>query len=164
MVTVKTASIVAQLRALYQDKEDAQYRQFFDWAATAQRNRWATTIDNICKAFEDGDRSDAKILADKMEEIGVGLYKVGRRGGKSRVEWRFRIDSVGQVARGDSTDLLEKGMTPEDEDENADETDGFLSHRFRLRLDETITINLPADLTQSEADRLANFVRTLPFE
>jgi hypothetical protein len=41
---------------------------------------------------------------------------------------------------------------------------GSLQHSFHLRADTEVTLDLPADLSQSEADRLAAFVKTLPLE
>ncbi len=38
-----------------------------------------------------------------------------------------------------------------------------LRHNYNLRPDFQVTIPLPVDLTHSEAARLADFVRTLPF-
>ena len=36
-------------------------------------------------------------------------------------------------------------------------------HSFQLRPDASIALELPSDLTQLEARRLAEFIRTLPF-
>ncbi|HXJ59683.1 MAG TPA: hypothetical protein VNU68_23820 [Verrucomicrobiae bacterium] len=38
----------------------------------------------------------------------------------------------------------------------------MISHPFRLRLKLVVSMNLPADLTAAEADRLARFIQALP--
>ena len=45
------------------------------------------------------------------------------------------------------------------DDENEDEThEELLEHRFRLRPDVVVAIELPSDLTAAEAERLSNFI------
>jgi hypothetical protein len=41
--------------------------------------------------------------------------------------------------------------------------EGLISHRYQLRPQSAVTINLPADLTKTEAERLAAFIQSLPF-
>ncbi len=41
---------------------------------------------------------------------------------------------------------------------------GTIGHRFVLRPDFQVQLELPQDLNQREANRLAEFIRTLPFE
>jgi hypothetical protein len=43
-------------------------------------------------------------------------------------------------------------------------TTGTISHRFVLRPDFRVDVDLPADMTQAEARRLAAFITSLPFE
>jgi hypothetical protein len=162
----KNNHIIQGLRALYRG-EDKDYEAFFKSAATRHRNRWTTSIENMRKMF-DGSYEDAKIVAKEMQKLGVGNYIWGRHGAESRVVWKFRLDSIGQVAVGQHEDLVEKDADTEAEEESDDDAvrapDGYLSHNFTLRLNETITLNLPADLTETEANRLAEFVKALPFE
>lgn len=39
-----------------------------------------------------------------------------------------------------------------------------VQHRFQVRPNMSVTVTLPEDLTQKEAQRLSDFLRTLPFE
>jgi hypothetical protein len=156
--------ITADLRKLYLG-EDEDYRSFFDIAAQRQRRRWATDVESIRTMLMEKTTESARIVAKEMRRIGVGKFI-----NNQRVEWFFRLDTIGQVARGDHDDLLDKqaeanannvSKLQELDDESPDED--YLSHAFRLRLDKTITVNLPSDLTVTEADRLADFVKSLPF-
>ena len=40
----------------------------------------------------------------------------------------------------------------------------LFKHTFRLRPDQSVTVELPADLTSQEAARMARFIETLPFQ
>ncbi len=40
----------------------------------------------------------------------------------------------------------------------------FLTHKFNLRPDLKVVFNLPLDLTEKEAQRLAGFITSLPME
>ena len=66
---------------------------------------------------------------------------------------------VGQAAAGE-TDQLEE-VSPEDEREENGDND-FFEHKFHLRPDLSVTIELPTDLTPQEAARMSRFIETLP--
>lgn len=58
----------------------------------------------------------------------------------------------------------EPDSEPEPEPEvTEEEPAGALQHRFYLRPDFIVKLKLPADLTESEADRLRTFIASLPF-
>jgi hypothetical protein len=46
---------------------------------------------------------------------------------------------------------------------NFEEGWDWITHTFQLRPTERVTIKLPADLTAKEAERLAGFIRQVPF-
>jgi len=101
----------------------------------------------------------------QLDELGAGRFIPGRHGWKSRIEWAFSIRSLAQVAHGQKVKPEE---VPADavEDEGQDSAEsgqGKLKHEFLLRDGFKLQIELPADLTDKEAERLAGFVKTLPF-
>jgi len=56
-------------------------------------------------------------------------------------------------------------LEPVDESQEEEaEDDWLLTHRYHLREDYEMQIDLPYDLTKEEAGRLAAFFQTLPFE
>jgi hypothetical protein len=87
----------------------------------------------------------------KLQETGIGRFVVGRRGHPSRFEWLDRpaaaqgLPSSNGAARGSSTEST-------------------IEHRFVLRPGLEIAIALPSDFSVGEAERLATFVRSLPFD
>ena len=68
--------------------------------------------------------------------------------------------SVGRAATGEEEDVEQ---FPEEATEPTSEHH-WLSHSFHLRPDLTLEIDLPADLTPKEAQRIARFVEALPFD
>jgi hypothetical protein len=95
-----------------------------------------------------------------LDEYGCGTFKAGRKGWPSRFEWTAQMVSVGQAASGE-TEQVEETVEAETEEE---EPIAALKHVFRLRADVMVSFELPRDFTPTEADRLAAFVKTLPFE
>ena len=69
---------------------------------------------------------------------------------------------VGQAASGNSVRV---SALDDDESETAVYPGlALLPHDYRLRADLTVRLSLPSNLTSSEAHRLAEFIKTLPFE
>jgi hypothetical protein len=68
--------------------------------------------------------------------------------------------SVGQAAAGETEQVEE--MTEEELRE--EEGEPLLRHTYRLRPDVVVDFDLPRSLTPAEAERLAQYIRTLPFE
>jgi hypothetical protein len=162
MVDAKYGNVdLKALRALYQGDKIA--RAFLDYAARRQRNAVETPVDRVrmnlrhegCSA----SRKDTIDLFRKLVDLGCGEFVVGRRGKESRLQWSVGLVSVGRAASGESEEI--EGIT--EDDSNDDQTIDTLSHRFHLRPDMTADFDLPADLTESEANRLADYIRTLPF-
>ena len=165
--------MISRLRTLY-NSDDKDYSAFFDRIAQRGRRRWDSDVELIRLMLVNTTRQDAIAVAKEMHEIGVATFVRGRRGAETRLEWRFRMDIVGQVARGDHDNLgeaseeREEGETAENaggpDDSASEPAAGTLAHSFRLRPNGTVTFHLPADLTETEARRLGDFIKSLPFE
>ena len=147
--------------------DDEDYVEFFDYIAE-QEHQGAIDVETIKNVIRNQNRVDAIIVAQEMEKIGVGKFVIGRRGASTRLEWRFRSDSVGQVARGDIDELVSLASEDEaGEESTINETSasaGYIVHSFRLRPEESVSFKLPSDLSQMEASRLSDFIKSLPFE
>jgi hypothetical protein len=109
------SEIVRKIKALYHDDERAQ--KLFDWLAGRTNDVAETSIDRIAHMIE-VSRFDAIELAKLLSEIGVCEFIVGRKGWKSRVQWRYSVRSLGQAANGSSA-RIEK-IDPELEEEAVD--------------------------------------------
>lgn len=133
-----------------------------DYFAKRERGN-SVTVDRLLEALDGADgrrprRKDVISVLREVAELGFGRFKTGRRGGVSRLEFSMPIAAVGAWARGDQVSGIET------EEKLPATTAEILNHAYRLRPDYVIEVALPADLSAVEASRLAEFVKTLPFE
>jgi hypothetical protein len=152
-----------RLRSAYEQNEAV--RAICDHMAARDRNQTETKLRRILRHLtNDGvdlRRSEVIAAFRELEETGCGKYVEGRHGWPSRFVWDVKSLGVSAAARG--TQPIE--ATPEDDagTEDSDEAE-FIEHSFVLRPDLTISVELPTDLTETEAARLAAFIQSLPFE
>ncbi len=163
MVSVKQGEVnIEELKLLYKTNDTA--RAFLDYAARRERNAKITPVERI-QAYLAADGHEASRpqivhLLKELARIGCGKFFVGRRDCKSRLEWTVGMASVGRAASGQSQNI-EKAP---DEQDLFDETVRRLRHTYHLRPEVSVEFDLPADLTESEANRLADYLKTLPFK
>ena len=93
---------------------------------------------------------------------GLGTFVVGRRGQPSRFQWREDPHNVTGaleiLTAQDATSRLRENLPAA-----PSEAPELLNHHFRLRPNLTVELRLPENLTSTEAARLADFIKTLPF-
>lgn len=144
------------LRALYKTSEVAA--KILDHFASRVRDRRVVKVDQIEKVLSDITRADIIDVFRKLEELGFGRFVVGRRGASSRFEREVSLPSLGKAAAGQGTIVAASN-----DSDDTDEEPATVRHQYRLRPTFAAQIELPADLTEKEAERLASFIRTLPF-
>lgn len=151
------------LKKLYHENEVA--RALFDHFASRTNDSRATKLDRAVAVLAARDVrasvADVREVFRQLEQLGCGRYVIGRRGHPSRFIWTAGLVSVGQVASGEDVEI-EEVRTPGDLEDGA--TAETLDHVFQLRPSLTVSFSLPANLTPTEAARLGDFIRTLPFE
>ena len=154
---------LVKLRKLYDENSSA--RAVLDHFARRERNRGTTSVDRIqSKVSAEGEkisRWDVIKVFRELQECGCGNFLVGRRGATSRFEWDVEMVGVGQAAARE-TEQVEEVSLEEAEEEDGD--NNLFEHTFRLRIDQSVTMELPKDLTSQEAARMARFIETLPFQ
>lgn len=164
------------LRVLY--KTDKTAKALFDTLAKRVNNSREQRVDQMERSLaNDGvaaSRREITRVLKALEDAGCGEYIVGRKGHPSRFRWDVEMVAVGRYAAGISTDIgqVSPGLPTEDDDISAEVgSDGLsaaspreFTHGFQLRPDLPVSFRLPADLTTAEAARLADFVKTLPFD
>ena len=117
-------------------------------------------------------RPDVIDILRKLADYGCGEFIVGRRKKPSRMRWAVDPRGLRAAAAGEAEEIglvavaAEEAAVdePQEEEETADDDDDSITHSFRLRPDLIVDFALPADLTRSEAERLAKFIQSLPFE
>lgn len=143
--------------------------RFFEDLAQREKNYRATSVERA-RAITGGKRSDVIDLFRDMERVGLGDFVIGRRGGKSRFEWKVGMVDAGRVATGESSTVADIGESEYEVDttveiEDVDDGGDLISHSFMLRKGrDPVVFSLPEDLTQLEARRLSAFISSLPFE
>ena len=161
MTSTAISTGLTKLQKLYKDSPSA--RAILDHFASRERNSSTTTVErirsNVAAAGADVPRGDVIQVFKTLEDAGFGHYKVGRKGWETRFEWTAEMISVGQAAAGEAVKVEQ--LTPEAQ---AKEPEVSLRHTYRLRPETSITLELPRDFTSAEAERLAQFIRSLPFE
>jgi hypothetical protein len=150
----------AQLRKLYGGNPAA--KAVLDHFATRQRDRTETTVDRVFELL----LSEGKTLARaelvqvfrELQDLGAGVFVVGRKGHPSRFRWSVSATQLARSAAGDD-EPVQLTALPSAPREFSD----VIAHRFVLRPNFTVTFQLPSDLSSTEASRLSDFLRTLPF-
>jgi hypothetical protein len=156
------------LRDIYQRSEAAKV--VLDHFSHRDRNWPKTTVKALQFALARDGRSLSQgtiveVLA-QLEQLGLGYLRRGQRG--YEFAWNVELVAVGKAARGETAGiptLRHRGEPPAEDRPSVDEEDDtFVDHRFLLRPGVEVNLRLPGDLTKREAERLADFIRTLPFE
>jgi len=137
------------------------------------------------------DRAQVANFLQRLHDIGVGEFIGGENERRPRFVWGFPILDLPRVASGEAWELQPlqdtdavNGSAHEtddheiedresgDHDDHEDEDLGrelpghdapVLKHSYRLRGSYVVKLRLPMDLTATEAGRLADYIRTLPF-
>lgn len=155
------------LQSIYTESED--FRDILDYFAGRRRNSRETRPESLIAAIkmETSRRIERRRIIEffrLLERARCGKYIEGRLGHPSRFSWDVGLISVGQAARGDVR--IVEGSAHDEMDETSEPLTirpALRLHRYHLRPDLEMSIELPTDLTISEASRLAEFVKTLPF-
>ena len=93
-----------------------------------------------------------------LEEQGYGRLIQGRKGHPSRFVWTSSSIEIGKAAKGENVSIT--SLVGEENEKN--DAEEIITHQFYLRSNTLVKIDLPADFTEKEAERLGNFLKTLP--
>lgn len=150
---METAAII-ELRKCYR-LNDA-YRRILESFANKSQARSESLVHRIAKETQVPERVVRSFLKDVLENIGLGEFKKGVHGYKSRFEWNVgssvSLVNVGVAARGD-VDTLRAGadfvFAAEDD---SDLIDGIIELNYSLPRGKNrrFKIEFPADLSKKE--------------
>lgn len=107
-----------------------------------------------------GTRHEAVRALKELEDANFGVFVVGRRGGKSRLEQTAQQRE--RLLQALNTDAPETSAESNPESPDPVSRDATYVHSFRLREDFLVSIELPADFSSNEATRLGTFLDSLP--
>ena len=152
--------LAEKLQNLFTESEIA--RDLFEAFSRRIKDSKQTTVERAANIVS-CEYVEMRDIMMRLGDMGVGEYIMGRKGHPSRIAWNYSIRSLGEVAAGTSDNPAGIGHDADVEDGTSDETGKLISHAFQLREDCQIELNLPADLTTREAERLALFIKTVPY-
>ena len=160
-------SNLSKLKKLYRNNESA--RKLLDYLGARKNNMNQTTVDRLVSALSNDGVTRGQVIGalKELAKLLYGEFKNGRKGQQSRMLWRFGTVSLGQAASGKG--MIVKEILPDCEEDEvepqglSDPGPSFMSVAYPLRVDLVTEFSLPKNLTQKEANRLADFIRTLPF-
>ena len=155
---VKSRNYASELRQAFKDGWPPTVR-FVEWASGVAETPEETLSSEMLETLR-LKPTDAKVLFDGIEDLELGKFIVGRRGGASRIRWLCTLPSIGAVGKGDTDRLeaLNHNSLPK-----KDPARQGIEHVYQLRRDRKVSFVLPDDLSPQEAARLAAFIQTLPF-
>lgn len=137
-------------------------QRLFESFSKRTKDATETSVDRAAWLAGSDYGSMVKVFKE-LGALGVGRFIPGRHGYASRIEWAYSIRSLGKVAVGAGQALAEVPADATADDEAPSAANAGLKHEFQLRDGVKVAFELPADLSEKEADRLAAFVKALPF-
>jgi hypothetical protein len=137
-----------------------------DILATKKRKRDVISVKYACQ-LTGIDYDDMEEALRALDAIKVGVFTNAYRDNYARLTWRFHPKSLAEAATGrglpEELDVSEVEEVEDDEAANA-AAPGDVRHDYLLRPDRRIVLTLPLDLTHREAERLGQFIQSLPLE
>ncbi len=154
-----------QLEALKIAYQNNVVQAICDHMAGRANNQNETSLHRITYYLEQNgqyfNRSDIIAAFRSLEDAECGKYVEGRHGWKSRFVWSVKSKLVSGAAQGTQT---KAALIADDDSHEGVVQDEMIEHTYVLRPDLTISIELPADLSRNEANRLSQFIDSLSFE
>lgn len=150
---------------------DSSQRRLMEQLAERQRepNHGETSVEDIEEFFR--DRQEAVNFLKQLGEAECGQFFTGRRGRPTRIEWaacgalpiaKAFLQATAETPVSDGEDSAAE-LNFSNVTLHRQSSSELHSHPFLLRPDLTLSIALPLNLTKEEANRLADFIRAIPF-
>jgi hypothetical protein len=174
---------IAGLKSLCRSKPAA--RPILNYFCKLQSDIYEITVDELLEFLQRTryiiERKDITDLFNELDRLGYGRFVMGRRTKKSRFQSRTNLTSIGNMAIDNESkiDVLENlsaldvnvasshNIQELDEVKDIERSrtylDTYLNHTYPLRSTLNVTLNLPRDLTNSEAERLCVYIKSLSF-
>jgi hypothetical protein len=146
-------------------------RRILNYFSGCKINKKETTVDRLHEVLVAERHHVTRVqLIEALRQLAAlncGEFKTGRKGHPTRMIWSVNIVSLGQVASGHATAVkdIDNSGSPQEDSPSQDESSehDLLNVSYPLRPELVVSFSLPKSITQKEANRLADFIRTLPF-
>jgi hypothetical protein len=135
----------------------------------ASRSGQVSEVEDVLNAMLEVDagarRYDVVRLLKKLGGADFGSFRAGRRGMPSRFEWNSHlkgyIDEI-EVAKEKPASPATQETVRDDSSLSTSVAPQCIRHTYWLRGDCAVQVELPINLTEREAGRFADFIRSLP--
>lgn len=148
------------LRELYQNGDQNEKSIFKALVAYKQKEKETSIADIEEAPVGSVYRHVLVSILKKIDEGGIGKFTTGRRGKSSRFKSEYSLKSFGEVAIGEASSLenfVPLSLAEIDQIESLN----LKEYSFPLTHDQNLTIRLPKDLTQEQAERLSQFIKSM---
>lgn len=144
-----------KLRSKY--KTEPHFRTLMDFFRVQTKDDRTVEVrqltDRMGKAGIKVYRHDVIRMLQSLQGEERGWFWIGRRGHESRFDFYASSIEMAKVAASEIAAPKKAAPPPT-----------MITHKFRLRADLEISLELPSDLTDKEVTRIADFLKTLPFD
>jgi transcriptional regulator with XRE-family HTH domain len=134
--------------------------------ACSRKGRLAAGMGRWHRSCQEPSMTDAEILANLKRlrtERGLTQHDLAELAGTSEVTIG-RYENQGARPSGRTMAKLKTALGIIASDQGSPDRElRSIRHTFHLRPDVSVSFDLPEDLTSAEADRLAGFIKSLPF-
>jgi hypothetical protein len=159
-----------RLRLLY--KANPVAKALLDYWGSRKYNQTESAANRLVALLDklgvSGTYREVVDFLKSLEDVGCGRFLRGRKGHPTRLEWHVRMQSVGWAAAGkkETVERISVGESAEEAGEEitraAPSVDMMIvKYPLRPELDVLVEVTMPKLITEREAQRLADFIRTL---
>lgn len=146
--------------------ESEVHTRFFEWLAGRQKHSAETSVDYGMRIVRGASRADIIKMYRALDEVGLGRFLIGRRGGESRMLWYVNLADLGQVYEGslDELDLLAEFDDEEEKEEfdyPSQNLDQPMEWKFPVRRGVFVTVTLSGSYTEEDSKAMADHVMTI---
>lgn len=146
---------VERLKTFFRNNADV--RNVLEFASAHEKpGGWYEVAEVTLRLSANGVKTSRReVIAGfkSLAALGCGWFKTGRRGWPTRFEFKLDPKHLHGLATGHISPPARPASPAR-----------ILEHKFRLRPDQEIVLQLPSDLSKREVGRIAEFLKTLPFE
>jgi hypothetical protein len=160
-------NMIKAIRTLYKSNPIA--KALFDDFSKRARSESVHTADRILEIVQQAGVSTRywaimRFLKMELAPTGCCRFIIGRRGQDTRVTWSFDIVDLGKSAIGEDVLIEASAKNETSANGKSDDAHVMMAVSFPLRPLDSVdaVIQIPRNLSQSEAQRLADFIKTLP--
>jgi hypothetical protein len=159
-----------QLRLLYKTNPIA--KALLDYWAGRKYNQTQSAANRLLPLLDklgvSGTYRQVVDFLKSLEQVGCGRFLRGRKGHPTRLEWQVGMQSVGRAAAG-KEETVKKIADAESVEDAAEENSRVapsaemmtVKYPLRPELDVLVEVTMPKSISEWEAQRLADFIRTL---